>query len=248
MSRVFVGAMFLLAVCFISSNCFAEEAADPFDNGKAAKVHKPSDHYEKSEETWGTPEDIRAILDAPIRSPIQYEDIPLNEVISAIQKEYRIPIVFDQVALDEIAVSPDSQVTINLRNIPLRSALNLIFRQPGLEDLAYVIEDDVLLITNNDRANQFVTIAVYRVDELIDNETPPENEKDNPYSSLVKMITGCVARDTWTANGSGEGEIHLLRPGILVVSQTQIVQEQIVQLLDKLRMERTAITGQAIQR
>jgi hypothetical protein len=109
---------------------------------------------------------IEAALDEPLKSPLQYEDQPLNEVIDVLQDEYDIPILFDMAALEEVAISPDTEITINLRNVTLRSALNLILQQPGLEDLAYFIDDEVLMITTQERANSKLTIEVYRVNDL----------------------------------------------------------------------------------
>ena len=184
---------------------------------------------------------IEAALREPLKAPLEYEDQPLNEIINTLRDDYEIPIVFDDAALEEVAISPDTEVTISLRNISLRSALNLILRQPGLEDLTYAVNDEVLLITTEEKANERLIVAVYRVDDLVDVDAERKTEKNSPFSPLVKVITQSVEYDTWMANGSGEGEIHLMKPGILVVSQTQNVQIQVVDLLAKLRETRKSI-------
>ena len=59
-------------------------------------------------------------------------DEPLNNIIEVIKDEYEIPIVFDEAALEELGVSSETEVTINLRNVTLRSALNhLLSRSPA---------------------------------------------------------------------------------------------------------------------
>lgn len=189
-------------------------------------------------------EKIEAVLNELLKSPLQYEDQPLNEVINTLQDEYDIPIIFDNVALDEVAISPDTEVTINLRNISLRSALNLILKQPGLEDLTYVVSEEVLLITTHERANATLVVQVYRVEDLVNNysQVPGGNQK-NPFSSLSQVISSCVESDSWMTNGRGEGEIKLMQPGMLVVSQTRHVQEQVRELLEKLRETQAEIEG-----
>lgn len=184
---------------------------------------------------------IEAALQESLKSLMQFEDQPLNEVISALQEQFDIPIMFDTAALEEVAISPDTEVTISLRNISLRSALNHILRQPGLEDLTYAVNDEVLLITTEEKANERLIVAVYQVDDLVDVDAERKTEKNSLFSPLVKVITQSVEYDTWMANGSGEGEIHLMKPGILVVSQTQNVQNQVVDLLAKLRETRKSI-------
>jgi hypothetical protein len=186
-------------------------------------------------------EHIESALNEPLKAPIQYEDQPLNEVIDALQDEYEIPILFDHAALEDIAISPDTEITINLRNIKLRSALNLMLRQPGLEDLTYVIEDEVLLITTKEKANARLVVEVYRVDDLIRGFQQPIPGKVSPYSSLTQAITHCVAYDTWMINKSGEGEIALMQPGMLVVTNTRQVHEEVRELLEKLRSARSKI-------
>jgi general secretion pathway protein D len=56
------------------------------------------------------------------------------------------------------------------------------------------------------------------------------------FDSLIDLITSTVEYDTWMENGSGEGEIQPFPTNLsLVVSQTQNVHEQIVDLLEQLR-------------
>lgn len=188
-------------------------------------------------ESWsgrGT-KDIEAALDSKLKSPLEYQEQPLNEVIAVLQEEYNIPILFDNAALEEVAISPDTQVTVNLRNITLRSALRLILRQPGLEDLTFVVSDEVLLITTEEKANETLEVKVYRVDDLV------TTSKSEFYDSLVETITRCVAYHTWMANDKGEGEIQLMHPGMLIVTNTREVQDQVGDLLQKLRTTRQEI-------
>ena len=108
-------------------------------------------------------ENINNALRGPLNpSGLQFVEEPLNNVIDVIKEEYDIPIMFDEAALEELGITSDTEVTINLRNVSLRSALNhLLSRSPGLEDLTYVIDDEVLLITTEDRANETLTVKVY---------------------------------------------------------------------------------------
>ncbi len=244
MSRVILGANWVLvAAVVLSFNnfCSAETADDPFSDGKnAAKETTP--HSEAARQAVSAVEQIKTVLDSPLKTPLQYDQQPLNEIINELQETYDLPILFDNAALDEVAISPDTEVSINLRNISLRSALNLMLRHPGLEDLTYVVDEEVLLITTEEKANEKLVVQVYRVDDLVNDysQQPGGNEK-NPYSSLVQAIMGCVEYDTWMANGSGEGTVQLMQPGLLVVSQTRRVHDQVQDLLVKLRDTRKAI-------
>jgi general secretion pathway protein D len=56
------------------------------------------------------------------------------------------------------------------------------------------------------------------------------------FDSLIDLIVSTVEYDSWMENGSGQGEIQEFATNLsLVVSQTQNVHEQIVDLLEQLR-------------
>lgn len=189
---------------------------------------------------------INNTLLQPLRTPLSYDGEQLDIVLDEIAEEYDIPIVFDKSALDEVAISPESELSINLRNISLQSALNIMFKQPGLEDLCYVVEDEVLLITTQDTANSTLLIRVYRADDFVlTNDAQREllmgASAWADYNPLVGMITACVEPKSWRENGNGEGEIRHVHPGMLVVSQTLHVHTQFEKLFAELRQTKAQI-------
>jgi hypothetical protein len=190
---------------------------------------------------------IESILQQPLKAPLQYEDQPLNEILDTLQHEYDLPILIDERALENFGISPDVEVTVNLRNMSLRSALNLILRQPAAEALVYTIDNEVLMITTEEYANDRLVVVVYRVDELVEGESQWAQGQHNPYTPLVQVITSCVKQNSWAVNGQGLGQIHLMQPGILVVSQTKQVHLEVENLIDKLTNVRSAIEQPATE-
>ena len=233
MSRVSLGAgSVMLAIVGLSLSNYTSAQ---FGGGQPPEKTQPSPSVSAEER-------IEGILDKPLLTPLLYQDQPLNEIIEALASEYDIPILFDNSALDEVAISPDTEVTISLRNIPFRSALNHILRQPGLEDLTYTVADGVLLITTEEKANETLSVQVYRVDDLIHGISQhPGGTKENPFSSLIQTIVQCVEYGSWMHNKRGEGTILLVQPGMLVVSQTKQVHDQVHALLEKLRATKRKI-------
>ncbi len=221
--------------------------------------------------TMSAEERIEAALDQSLKAPLDFTELPLIEILNTLQDQYDIPIVFDNAALDEVAISPDTEITVSLRNITLRSALKLMLQQPGVEDLTYVIDSEVLLITTIDRAESTLTIRMHRVDDLdLIGDTPSGgrggargtatesrggsggrgergggrggvNTDPQVYSSLTEAIISCVNSDTWQENGNGVGELVLLKPGILVVTNTRRVQDEVARFLDQLRRVKAKI-------
>jgi hypothetical protein len=182
---------------------------------------------------------IEAALDAPLKSPLEFENQPLSEVIDYLKSEYSLPIFFDTGALDEVAISPESPVTISVKNVSLRAALNLILLEPGLEDLSFAVVDELLKVTTKERCAESMFVRVYPTEDFVYNNGPSPYPGGNwaEYSPLINVIQDCVAYDTWQENGSGEGQIQIIKPGILIVYQQYRVHVEIEKLLNDLRKE-----------
>lgn len=244
MSRSFFGAVSCLLAVFglmIGAHLSAQEGSDPSGDIRSAGAASQSEASTPSAE-----ERIDAALDKQLKAPLEYFDTPLTQVITQLQDEYEIPIVVDIAALDELAISPETEITASLRNIRLNSALDLMFKQPGLEDLTYIIDDEVLLITTEERANETIVVKVYRVDdfEQFDYDDKEDSKKSALCYSpvpLIKAIVNSVEFDSWQANGTGEGALFLMKPGMLVVAQTRAAHRKIEEFLDKLRAVKAEI-------
>ncbi len=108
---------------------------------------------------------INQALSDPL-SPLglEFQGAPLSEVVDFLRNEYDIEVQLDLPALDDLGLSPDDPIDVNLRNISLRSALRIMLRQL---DLTYVISDEVLLITSEEEALTRLQVKVYPVADLV---------------------------------------------------------------------------------
>lgn len=197
-------------------------------------------HNNASEEAA---QQIAEVLSQPLHRRLSYEPEQLDIVLAEIEEEYNIPIVFDKAALDEVAISPEAEVSIDVDNISLRAALNLMFKEPGLEDLCYLIEDEVLLITTNDTAYASTYARVYRVDDLLMSSPSRFNDTSAGVDpeNLIDLLISTIEPNSWAENGTGDGEIQYLAPGMLVVSQTQKIHQEIAALLERMRVTKREI-------
>jgi hypothetical protein len=180
---------------------------------------------------------IKQALQGPLHSSgLDYVEQPLQDIVNQLQDDYGIPIKLDVRALDEVGIKPDASVTCNIRNVSLKAALRLMLQNL---DLTNVIEDEVLLFTTRDAAERKLLTCVYDVRDLAatyKSKSPPASASANAdFDPLVDAITECVAKDTWNENGGGEAAIRPLQPGLLVISQTAGVHEQIRELLAAIR-------------
>jgi hypothetical protein len=170
---------------------------------------------------------IENVLRGPLHSSgIDFTDTPLEEVLNLLQDEYNIPIQLDKPALEEIGLGADEPITVKLNSISLQAALRLMLKA---KQLTYIIQDEVLLITTPEEAESILVTCVYDVRGLI------SGTRGKSFDELIDTIVSCVATETWAENGGGEAEIRPLNPGLLVITQTRAVQEEIRGLLGAIR-------------
>ncbi|NQU24922.1 MAG: hypothetical protein HQ567_26865 [Candidatus Nealsonbacteria bacterium] len=163
----------------------------------------------------------------------QFADTPLQDVVDALAHRHKVNIRIDHRALDDVGIGSDTPITIDVKNVSLRSGLNLFLR--GL-DLTWMICDETLLITTPEEAESTLTTRVYDVVDLVvycDENGDPVDD----YDTLIDSIASTLSPTTWDEVG-GPGSISGNSFGsakLLIVSQTQDVHEEVVDLLKQIR-------------
>jgi len=171
---------------------------------------------------------IMAALDR--RVELAYVETPLKDVMADLARKAGVNIVFNLLELDGIGVTPDFPVSRNLKDIALRSALRLVLHEAGL---AYIVRNEVLMITSRDDAFWATTNRLYPVSDLF---TPGQNRQEE-VTRLTDFIMRSVAAGTWSSMG-GEGAIApvwLQRACYLKIRHTPRTHEEIAALLVALR-------------
>lgn len=239
MTRLYwASACALIAAVAVSQSLVADDAAPPDDKADAAAESKYSPALAERR--------IEQTLERPLRTPMNFVETPLNSIIEQIKEEYDIPIVFDVPALEAAATSPDVEVTVSLNNVSLRSAMDLMLRQ--VEDMTYIIDNEVLQITTKDEADQRLQVIVYRVDDLVrvDDSGSPASPDSYDFDALIDILVSSVDKDGWEVNGTGEGEMHPYPPGMLVVTNTHVVHTHIERVLADMRRVKGDIEASAV--
>ncbi|MBX9791917.1 MAG: hypothetical protein K2Y37_23590 [Pirellulales bacterium] len=95
---------------------------------------------------------------------LDFVETPLTEVVQYLEDLHKIQIELDVAALDEAGAAPDTPITRNLSGISLRSALRLILSE---HDLTYIIDNEVLMITTTEEAQNKLVTKVYPVADLV---------------------------------------------------------------------------------
>lgn len=169
---------------------------------------------------------INQALNSPLHpNGLDFVETPLKDVMTQLQEDYAIPIQIDVAALEENGMNLDSQVTVNIHNVSLQSALRLMLKHLNLTT---IYQDECLMITTNDAAEKRTELCVYDVHDVVGDDA-------NELRELTTTITDCVATDTWSENGGGTANIRIVRPALLVISQSQATHDEIRRLLTAIR-------------
>ncbi len=167
----------------------------------------------------------------------EFDQVPLNNVVAQLSKHFGINILLDGKALDDASIDPSmTKVTMSLRGVSLRSALDLLFRGLGL---TWTINRELLVITTPEVADDHLITRVYDVANLV----RCRDEKGvlwDDYDSLIDAIERCVdMHPPFCTNGSSSGAMlagqTFGNAHVLIVYDMREIHERIAKLLDDLR-------------
>ena len=156
---------------------------------------------------------------------IEFEGKTFKEVLDFLKEKTGVPIIVDQRALDDLNITYNTPISINLRNVTTRTVLKRLLADLNL---TYVMKDEAIQITTPARAKEMLTVRVYSVADLMpaaDLRMPAFLSQIQAYQTLqmlVVLITQTVEPDSWEVNGKGgAGTIQFdpIRFG-LIVKQT----------------------------
>ena len=164
------------------------------------------------------------------KANFDFFEVPLQEVVSWLKDALSVNIQCDIQALEEEGISPeDEPVTFNARNISYRAALNHLLAQLNL---TWVVDEKLVTITSRDRAEETLHVNIYPVWDLVKSPFSDKAE-DADVDTLIESITTTIAPHSWDDVG-GPASISSLK-GMLTVSQTRQLHEEVAQLLESLR-------------
>jgi general secretion pathway protein D len=238
----------------------AKPAGNPFEGGaKVEQANKRSaDPVIKLAKPPGPEATLEERLEA--KGTFHVEELPLKEFVVALEGALDTSVVLATKKLEEAAINVETPVTYTLKNVRMKTALRLILGELGL---TYVFHDNVLMITTPEDAGVQLVTRVYDCRDLMKLPSPVRKAKrmetgrspseigapgipakgpekkdeigpDGGYdvSDLIEAITGTIASDSWD-NVGGPGSISDFK-GLVTMTQTQEVHEQIESLLNML--------------
>jgi len=187
--------------------------------------------------------DVEDALSRPVHGT--FHDVPLRKVLENLTADLGVPLEIDAKALRIEGVSETQRVSISVRGIMLKSALNLLLEPLGLN---HDVHRGQIRVTSR-RANELILMN-YAVEDLL---PPPmfvnvgdgvgipvlKKSKDTRLETFGKLIASLVAPDTWDEAGGPGAVMPFEDTQSLVIRQTQAVHAEIQKLLEELRQSRS---------
>ncbi len=214
-------SVLLVAFCVSSGGVFTTRADESGSGYNTTPIHG-NQHPRETK--------IRETLNQD--TTLDFKDTPLEDVLKEIETSHQLQIRIDQRALDDIGVDKGTPITIKLKDVTLRSGLDLILNEL---DLAYLVDSEVLLLTSVEEAETRLELVIYPVNDLL-----PDGPFD--HKGLIQMMHVTVSPPSWEEFG-GPGSVVGFRDAV-VVHQTEQVHEEIYEFLQGLR-QLTPFEGRA---
>lgn len=154
---------------------------------------------------------------------VAFREKPLDAAIAELAALSGVDIRLDLPALEDSGIRPREPITVELADCKLKTVLEALAM--NLE-LAWVLRDGVLWITNAEAFDAFLKVAVYDVRDLC---------RDAEESGALKeAITSQTEPGSWDDVG-GAGSMAFAKPGTMVVSNKERILESVLELLETYR-------------
>ena len=162
---------------------------------------------------------------------LDFDKLPLRTVIERLKTQYGLDARLDTEGGKEARVSAETPITIHVRDISLRSALGLMFRDYALD---FSVDSGTLLIGRASYIEKGRILAAYEVGDLTANR---DNPRGVAPQDLAAVVRDYCRPTTWDDVG-GAGTVECFAAGkvrLLVSGQSYDAHREIGGLLTTLR-------------
>lgn len=180
-------------------------------------------------------------LETPVTLSLQ--KTPLPEVMAFLSEKTGISFAIDEKRMEDAGIDSQSEISVEAKEIPLRSALRMMLKP---YDLSFRIWNETVQITTADAMQESPTLRMYPVFDFARTPRTGDLELDDGKATdaaeVAEVLRTTIEPQTWdSAGGPGVVE-YFAQPGVLVVSQSAEVHDEVSRLLTRLR-EKLPVLG-----
>jgi hypothetical protein len=148
------------------------------------------------------------------RATVRFDEAPLEDVVAWLTKEQGLTVLVDDAGLDDLGAGLDEPVSDHLDDQPVYLLLDRL-KSLGL---AWRVEDGIVHVTCEERAEEVLSTRPYNIADLLDEGLSADE--------VVDAILSTVDADGWAQNGGGQAELTSIGD-VLFVLQNDRGQRQI---------------------
>lgn len=98
---------------------------------------------------------------------VRFDGVPLGDAIEFLRDITGANLHVNWRALEAVAVSRDTAITMRLRRVPMRKALKTMLNEAAPGMLAFYVEDNVIHVTTRELADEQMITQVFPVQDLL---------------------------------------------------------------------------------
>ncbi|QDT52374.1 ECF RNA polymerase sigma factor SigE [Caulifigura coniformis] len=200
------------------------KTSDPFSN--LEKLVQPIRDFRTESASESR---FRERLDEP--TILEFHGQTLKEVIAFLSSERAMPIRLDSPTLTAAGVSEDTEINLMVSDVSLRSALNLLFKDVGGTTLDYVFENEVIVVTTKEKADETLQTVVYDLSKL-------QSDAGHLDPELITTILEKTVEPLSWESAGGQGSIFTLGDKLLINTSRRL-HEKAGETLDLLQRSTT---------
>jgi hypothetical protein len=136
---------------------------------------------------------------------LQVDNIAVGKVVDYLRTTSGANIVVNWKALEAAGVSRDAPVSLQVRGLTLRKALQLVLDQASpAAPLTYNVDQNVISVTTQEEADKQMITKVYLVDDLVMPDMAPSSP---PTFNLQALTQNTSGGSTGGGGGSSQGSL-----------------------------------------
>jgi hypothetical protein len=194
----------LVAVTFTGAT-FAADSAPKAPDVSAVRVNS------------GAPINARRALGMTL-GELHVDNVAVVKVIDYLRTTSGANIVVNWKALEAAGVSRDAPVSLEVRGLTLRKALQLVLDQASpAAPLTYNVDQNVISITTQDEADKIMITKVYIVDDLV----MPDMAPMDPPTFNLQAVTQGSGGGSGGGGGGSQGSIFQTNGNQQLTTNTQ---------------------------
>jgi len=168
---------------------------------------------------------------------------PLKKVLAKLADKLNVAFYIDERALLEVGLDTDIPVSINFTNIKAEVAIRLLMNSLSL---AWIVCDDLVLVTTFEAAEEELVLRVYPCLDFLESvgQSSRRSRRKKGLDNLIEVIQNKINAESWAKVG---GAAVIVEYGaVLVVTQLPSIHREVESLLRGLRTAKKSKSGATI--